>query len=181
MSAIAKAALYGELYAACTVGDSHVVEKLLLGSSSLDVNYKFTHGDESDKDDETEIDDESVGADSAECQTPLYMSASYGHLECVQLLLMHKADANLAGEDGITPLSISSQEGYLAVAQELLKAKADPNLADDEGTTPLVIAAQENKLEVVRLLVEQSASVDVQCEGHTALFMAAQEGYIEVC
>lgn len=81
-----------------------------------------------------------VNATKENGMSPLFISASKGHLAIVQALLDQRASANLAERHGATPLYISSQMGHFDVAQCLLDARASVDTARSHLVTPLYIA-----------------------------------------
>jgi ankyrin repeat protein len=65
----------------------------------------------------------------------------------------------------------------------LLQAGANPNCVDDTGTSPLVVTAFSREdaigVEIMKHLVKHGARVDTKdCEGRTALDVAAERGHL---
>jgi len=99
----------------------------------------------------------------------------------VKELLQHKANADLANNNGTTPLLMASQEGHVDVVKVLLQHKENVDLANNDGTTPLLMASQEGHVDVVKVLLQHKANVDLaNSDGATPLVMASQNGHVEV-
>ncbi|DBB17864.1 TPA: hypothetical protein ACH3X3_002881 [Trebouxia sp. C0006] len=86
-------------------GDLVLLNKLL-ASGGIEVDYKTPEGD-----------------------TALYSAALCGHLEIVQALLAHRADATMRCSDGWTALHVAAHKSIVA---ELLKYGADIASGDDK-------------------------------------------------
>ena len=84
--------------------------------------------------------------------TPLHYAAIGNHVECVQLLLAHKANVNLPKRDGVTPLHIAASMGWTEIARILVAAGAAPHAKDDKGRTPVSLATQKGRKEILALL-----------------------------
>ena len=117
-------------------------------------------------------------------QTPLFVAASNGSLECVLLLLEAGAEKDKGRVDtGETPLHIAAEKQHLEVVRLLVELGANRDQGDTiTGETPLYIAAEKGHLEVVRLLVELGANKDqgTTSRGETPLHIAAEKGQLEV-
>lgn len=60
--------------------------------------------------------------------SPLHMSAQGDHLECVKLLLQHKAPVDDVTLDYLTALHVAAHCGHYRVTKLLLDKKANPNV-----------------------------------------------------
>jgi ankyrin repeat protein len=110
-------------------------------------------------------------------ETPLYLTASDGDEEAVQLLLDFGADINGNNEND-PPLVVASEEGHLGVVNLLLSRGADPNRTGMEfpfGETPLERASSNGHLQIVELLLKEGADVTAH-----ALKSAVSYGYEDV-
>src|SRR6185312_7214979 len=74
--------------------------------------------------------------------TPLMYAARDNCGECVEILLKHKADVNLADPSFVVPLSIAMMNGNWDIAKRLVEAGADVNQWDMNGSAPLLVAVE---------------------------------------
>ena len=72
--------------------------------------------------------------------TPLMYAARDNCGECVEVLLKHKADVNLADPSFVVPLSIAMMNSNWDIARRLIEAGADVNQWDMNGSSPLHVA-----------------------------------------
>jgi len=72
--------------------------------------------------------------------TPLMYAARGNCGECVEILLKHKADVNLADPSFVVPLSIAMMNSNWDIAKRLVEAGADVNQWDMNGSSPLQVA-----------------------------------------
>ncbi|KAL3069281.1 hypothetical protein niasHS_018006 [Heterodera schachtii] len=91
--------------------------------------------------------------------TPLWVAASYGHLEFCRLLLAHGADVDLGLEEGGTPLMAACDAGHIDIVTLLVKHGANIETADKFGNTPLTIALATGRSAIARFLVENGARI----------------------
>ncbi|CAN9215268.1 unnamed protein product [Alternaria alternata] len=117
---------------------------------------------------------------SIDRQTPLTISAEYGHLDAVQILISEPCtDITLRGKSGRSALSFAAGNGHLEIVKALLECEVfKPEDQDNMSWTPLFWAVQGDYGNIVQLLLEQP-SVDVNQidrSGRSVLSWAAGEG-----
>lgn len=125
--------------------------------------------------------------DSAQ-RSPLWWSASRGHVEVSAALIEAGFDADAPDCDSITPAHRGAASGYPEVIQAML-CHADPGrcpVTDREGWTPLHWAASRGKLAVVHEILRHEkdrpryGTRKCRCKsGRTPLHVAALNGYAE--
>ena len=73
-------------------------------------------------------------------RAPLHMAIEQNQQKSVQVLLAHKADANLCASNGTCPLQIALESRNEAITQTLVEGQADVNAQFSSGDTPLIVA-----------------------------------------
>jgi ankyrin repeat protein len=111
--------------------------------------------------------------------TPLLYAARENCMACVEVLLKHKADINLADPDSVSPLLVAVMNANWDLAKQLIAAGADVNQWDIYGEAPLITAIDlRNRIdggrasidpmnttkgiEIVKLLLERGANPNMQ-------------------
>ena len=114
--------------------------------------------------------------------SPLIAAISYGHLDCVSVLIQHHVNVNqIPMDDKWTPLMHAAYHNQDKIMLSLLESGA----MVDEGTTwdgrnALMIAVTRENFECQKVLLEYGLSANKQDnDGETALMMAAQYGNVE--
>jgi len=119
--------------------------------------------------------------EDTDCRSALWLSASQGHLSCVQTLLEMNASVDMADTHGCTPLWIACRNGREEVTRLLLTANADPHsIHRDQGDKTIHAACWDGHLQCLRLLLD--AGVDVDSDNineWTPLYMCAQHGFAD--
>jgi ankyrin repeat protein len=118
-----------QLYNASKTGDEKVVQMLL--GQDLDPNSKDHHG-----------------------RTPLWWSASNGHVS-VAALLLERDDIRLneTDDNGWTPLHEAAGNGYKPIVKLLLRKNGvDAELLDNRGLTALSWATKNGHADIVEIL-----------------------------
>lgn len=112
------------------------------------------------------------------------IAASYrGHTEVAELLIEHKAEINIANNDGTTALIIAARSGHTEIVEQLLsQSNGDVNATTKAGVSALSVAARSGHTNIVKQLLSQS-EIRVNDDGGigtTALTFAAIKGHTEV-
>ena len=107
--------------------------------------------------------------------TPLFLSANWNNFVAVNLLLDHRADANIARADACTPLHLAVTEGNQNVVKLFLEKNALVNTQNANGNSPLHTAVSDGFFDITKLLVKKGSNVNHQNkEGRTPLFLGAK-------
>ena len=120
----------------------------------------------------------SVGIDR---QTVLTISAQYGHVEAVKVLLNDlRTDITLKGKSGRSALSYAAGNGHMEVVEALLERGAfKPDDLDNIHWSPLFWAVEADHANIVQLLLKQP-TIDVNQfdkSGRSVLSWAAGKDY----
>ncbi|KAF3703295.1 Ankyrin repeat and SOCS box protein 2 [Channa argus] len=124
-------------------------------------------------------------------QTALMLAVERRNVSCVDFLLKHRADPNMANKDrdtplftgadingqagdGASPLYEASKNGHVSAVEALLSLKADANRSMKSGLLPLHVAVQNNHIRIVSLLIPVTSRVRVQHSGISPLHIAAE-------
>ena len=93
-------------------------------------------------------------------QTPLHMSAIYGHTAIAKYLIENNANLDVQDSSGATPLHEAVRYGRLDIAKMLLSVGANVNAKDNLGKTPvMVVIPQEKLVDTYRLLISYNADL----------------------
>lgn len=105
-------------------------------------------------------------------------AASYGKIAALEVLIAHRADVNLANNEGTTPLYMALLNGKSDAVKVLIAHSADVNVAEKyKGTTPLWAAARQGHPNEVKVLIAIRADVNhASFEGSTPCSIAAESG-----
>jgi len=107
--------------------------------------------------------------------TPLHYAATFGHPNCVRLLLTNGASIDVKDNDNWTPLHGAVIMGHSDCARVLLAGGASVDTKDNDNRTPLHIAAKYGHPDCVRLLLDNGASVDAKdINNRTPLFYTVE-------
>jgi ankyrin repeat protein len=109
-------------------------------------------------------------------ETPLMTAARSGYNSKVDLLLEHKANANLTNRMEETALMFAVTKCNHDTIAQLIEHGANVNVQDHNGETPLMLAAYSGCNNKVKLLLEHGANVDsTNRTGETALIFAVNQ------
>ncbi|KAG7233587.1 hypothetical protein INR49_006862, partial [Caranx melampygus] len=124
---------------------------------------------------------DSVNRCNAKNQTALFLAAEHGNFSCVDFLLKHGANPNIADKDQETPLFTASQSPNKAIVELLLRSGAQVNRCCSQGLTALHEACRHGHLELCKLLLEAGASADINAQagdGASPLYEACKNGHV---
>ncbi|KAI9730416.1 MAG: hypothetical protein M1834_005926 [Cirrosporium novae-zelandiae] len=111
---------------------------------------------------------------------PLAVSASYGNLDMIRLLVENGAEVDHQTAKGLTALQFAASQGQNSAIELLLELGADINLST-EGlfSTALAAAASRGQNSTVSLLIKSGADINPAKIGYrgTALTAAASNGH----
>jgi len=86
-------------------------------------------------------------------QTPLYISAFYGKVDCLNFLAEKGANLNTTEKDGFTPAHAAASQGQLAALQALALHGADIMKATTKGSTTMSLAQNSNHSQITDWLM----------------------------
>ncbi|KAM3909838.1 ankyrin repeat and SOCS box protein 10-like isoform 2-T2 [Leptodactylus fuscus] len=111
---------------------------------------------------------------------PLYVSASRGHTECLQLLLRKGAHVDFA-PGGESALHGACENGHNECVRLLLRYGANPNLQSQDGLHPLHYCKTPESYHCAKLLLQYGAHVNSRSEDEelTPLHMAARHALLD--
>ncbi|XP_042797644.1 ankyrin repeat and death domain-containing protein 1A [Panthera leo] len=113
----------------------------------------------------------------------LLLSAWFGHLQILQILVNSGAKIHCKNKDGLTLLHCAAQKGHVPVLAFIMEDLEDVplNQADKLGRTAFHRAAEHGQLDALDFLVGSGCEHSVKDkEGNTALHLAASRGHLTV-
>ncbi|XP_065907641.1 death-associated protein kinase 1-like isoform X2 [Dysidea avara] len=114
-------------------------------------------------------------------QTPLHVTAGYGHDNIVKKLISLHVNIECVDHKRWTPLHKAAKNGHNNVAILLLAANANVNCQTEDNFTPLHMACGEGHALVVTTLLHNNANIECRTnDNSTPLYVAAQDGHNEV-
>ncbi|CAF3744177.1 unnamed protein product [Rotaria sp. Silwood1] len=114
-------------------------------------------------------------------ETCLHEAVKIHAISCIELLIKHNIDINIANKDGATALHRAVDLGHSDIVRLLIKHKAELNIKDTSGWTPLHFACAHNDIEIVRLLINRGAYINAtDNQGRTPLKCARETGSRDV-
>ncbi|KAL3841322.1 hypothetical protein ACJMK2_019484, partial [Sinanodonta woodiana] len=121
-----------------------------------------------------------VNVQNSSGDTALHMSAQYGYLAVVKVLVQHKANPSIRNLKEESPLDLAAQYGKLEVVQELLEANPDLHHKAICNHSPVHLASRNGHRDVVDCLLKNGYSVNTATDMGTGLHEAALHGKLEV-
>ncbi|XP_028608217.1 ankyrin repeat and death domain-containing protein 1A [Grammomys surdaster] len=115
--------------------------------------------------------------------TALLLSAWFGHLQIVQILVNAGAKVHCESKDGLTLLHCAAQKGHMPMLAFVMEDLEDVALdhADKLGRTAFHRAAEHGQLDALDFLVGSGCDHSVKDKGgNTALHLAASQGHMDV-
>ncbi|PNI74387.1 ANKDD1A isoform 8 [Pan troglodytes] len=113
----------------------------------------------------------------------LLLSAWFGHLRILQILVNSGAKIHCESKDGLTLLHCAAQKGHVPVLAFIMEDLEDVALdhVDKLGRTAFHRAAEHGQLDALDFLVGSGCDHSVKDkEGNTALHLAAGRGHMAV-
>ncbi|GFT99218.1 protein TANC2 [Nephila pilipes] len=117
----------------------------------------------------------------------LAISAQYGFIEMVSLLLEFGGNVNTVSNSGVGALTLSSQKGFLDIVRLLIAKGSKINQVDHEGKCPAVHAASKGHLDVLMYLFQcdwsskQGGGPSLMQAAQCSLVAAAYSGHHNIC
>ena len=93
--------------------------------------------------------------------TPLYIVATYGHLDIAKLLLERNADVNAQNKSGASSLFPAVLHGHTKIVKLLLKHRADVHVKDkyNKSVSMLTSRLVKNRYEIENMLIAYGAHI----------------------
>lgn len=107
----------------------------------------------------------SVDRETKQGSTSLMFAAQEGSLNIAKLLLMHKANINLAAKKmKLTPVLLAAVNGHYAMVELLFEKRADINCTLDDGSSVLFAAVNKRANDIVKFLLANGADPGIARE-----------------
>ena len=110
----------------------------------------------------------------------LYRSVARGDSSIVKLLIEYPANPNTITATGDFPLYRAVSRGDSSVVRYLLMLSIDIDARNAKGKTSLVKAIQKGDSSIVKMLLDRDADINIECNGLTALSLAAEKGQTKI-
>ncbi|XP_034059200.1 ankyrin repeat and SOCS box protein 2-like [Gymnodraco acuticeps] len=124
---------------------------------------------------------DSVNRCSLKSESALLLAAGQGNVSCVDFLLKHGADPNIANKDRETTLFIACEKPNEAIVDLLLRGGAEVNRSNAQGASALHEVCMNGQLKLCRMLLESGAHLQSKnVYGIRPLFIAAQHGHADI-
>ncbi|KAM9409372.1 uveal autoantigen with coiled-coil domains and ankyrin repeats protein isoform 2-T2 [Pholidichthys leucotaenia] len=117
-----------------------------------------------------------------EGRSAFHLSATRGHLDCLNLILEHNVDVTASDATGKNALHLASRNGHSQCVQKLLQHNCPVGNVDLQGKTALHDAVMAGCASSVKLLCDSGASVNAcDFDGRTPLILATQMCHPRIC
>ncbi|XP_048259222.1 inversin-B-like [Haliotis rufescens] len=117
--------------------------------------------------------------------TPLFYAITLGNIDCMKMLVQHRADTAHVDNKGRSPAHCAALKGSQEALRVLLKNKADLWSPSQQGNYPIHEATHGGHAEIVRFFLAQSGNDDVvdlaNDDGRTCLHIAALTNNLNIC
>jgi len=115
-------------------------------------------------------------------KTVFHYAAQKGYANCVDRLIVVKADPNALDNNMQSPLHIALESGHVEMAKKILCLKnVIVGRSDTNGNTELHIACQRGMTEIVELLLSTTSSISTKNKiGMTPFLTAVQNGFLDI-
>jgi len=90
--------------------------------------------------------------------TALLAAVLAGKLECVKILISHKADVNIRNNDESNALVIGAFAGHLEICEALLDSGGDADVRNKHGCNAILTACVLRRKNIIELLRERGYS-----------------------
>ncbi|XP_029469418.1 ankyrin repeat domain-containing protein 24 [Rhinatrema bivittatum] len=118
----------------------------------------------------------------SEGKAAFHLAAMRGNLECMEVILAHRADMMVTDSSGLNVLHLAAKHGHPPCVRRLLQEACPVNVADCDGRTALHHAALSGCISCTELLCDFKAALNSKDrDGSTPLILAAQMSHSELC
>ncbi|XP_048886065.1 uveal autoantigen with coiled-coil domains and ankyrin repeats protein-like isoform X1 [Brienomyrus brachyistius] len=117
-----------------------------------------------------------------EGRSAFHLSATRGHLDCLNLILCHGVDVTATDAAGKNALHLAARNGHSLCVQKLLQHNCPVGNLDLQGRTALHDAVMAGCCSSVKLLCDSGAAVNAcDLDGRTPLVLATQMCRPQIC
>ncbi|XP_032992531.1 ankyrin repeat domain-containing protein 24 [Lacerta agilis] len=118
----------------------------------------------------------------SEGKSAFHLAATKGNTDCLEVMLVHGADAMTTDGSGYAALHLSAKHGHPQCVSKLLQASCPVDVADSHGRTALHHAAVNGCISCLEILCDFKAPLNTKDkDGATPLLLAAKMSHSEMC